>query len=316
MCCALDNKINLLTCTVLASCRTGCLRARLGVAKIAPMSDEFETIEHDIIHVEDYFHNYKFSYIERATKQYFCERLREKNFADDKVGEILSRSKAQLVDVKKVSKDAGVMIKECSAKIFDLESEVGVKEDVLAGESRRVAQMESEIRSLEEKSHDVLKQNTLGKELREACEDLQVLIKEIEIKKQDIANIDTKHLRDEVAELKTQQEKLLIRERRWSKVIMENNIDDLYCWYTKGSELIEKIIGCRIKGYETTGNRMVVRFEVKKFDVEVLIEDGRFVDAKILGGIELSNFNRIKEYAVQTDDVRFLLFFFLLSTEK
>lgn len=278
--------------------------------------DSFETIEHDILHIKDYFHNYKFSYIERATKQYFYEKLREKNFSEEKVGDILNKSKAQLIEVKSVVREAGEVIRDYSARIFRIENEIKANEEVLASESKRLTQLEDEVHDLEEKSKDMLRQVALEREMKEVGDELQGLIKDVEVKKQAIANIETPHLREEINSLKTRKEKLLARERRMSKMMMESNVNDLYFWYNKGRELLEKMLGCRVCGYEIQGGKMLMRFCIRGLDVEVVISEGVFVDARVLGGVKSPNFDSIKEYAIRIDDVKFFLFAFLFSTEK
>lgn len=278
--------------------------------------DSFETIEHDILHIKDYFHNYKFSYIERATKQYFYEKLREKNFSEEKVAEILSKSKAQLVEVKNVIKEAGNVIKDYSARIFCLENEVCANEEVLATETKRLAQLESEVRDLEEKSKDMLRQVALSRELKEVGDELQELIKEVEIKKQEISAMETHHLREDIDCLKARKEKLVARERRMSRMMAESNVNDLYFWYSKGAELIEKMLGCRVCGYEVQGGKMLMRFCMRGLVVEVVVCDGVFADARVQGGVRPGNFDRIREYAIRIDDVKFFLFAFLFSIEK
>lgn len=283
---------------------------------MADGEDSFETIEHDILHIKDYFHNYKFSYIERATKQYFYEKLREKNFAEEKVGDILNKSKAQLVEVKNVVKEAGEVIKEYSARIFRIENEIKANEEVLDRETKRLAQLEDEVRDLEEKSKDMLRQVALEREMREVGDELQSLIKEVEVKKQTIASMETHHLRDEISSLKARKEKLQARERRMSRMMMESNVNDLYFWYTKGRELLEKMLECRVVGYEVQGGKMLMRFCIRGLDVEVVISEGVFVDARVLECVKPANFDRIKEYAIKIDDVKFFLFAFLFSVEK
>ena len=277
---------------------------------------EFETIEHDILHTKDYFHNYKFGYIEKATKQFFYERLREKNFTEDKVADILNKSKKQLVDVKRVSKDAEEIIKECSIKIYGLENDLKKNQGILEERQKRTSELECEIQRLEEKSQNALRQNTLNKELKDGYDELQILVSKIENKKQALLKSDCKGLKCEVDALKAQQEKLVAREKRWSKVMLESNIDDLYFWYTKGVKLLEKLVGYKIKSYKTKGNRMTIRFGIRDLEIDVFVEDGNFVNAEICDGVEVHSLSKIKEHAIRTDDVRFLLFCLLFDIEK
>lgn len=283
---------------------------------MADGKDSFETIEHDILHIKDYFHNYKFSYIERATKQYFYEKLRERNFSEEKVGDILNKSKAQLVEVKNVVKEAGEVIKDYSVRIFRIENEIKANKEVFANESKRLAILEDEVRGLEEKSKEMLRHLALEREMREVSDELQGLIRDVELKKQAIASMETHNIREEIKSLKVRKEKLLARERRMSRMMMENNVNDLYFWYSRGRELLEKMLGCRVRGYEVQGGRIFMRFCIRGLDVEVVINEGVFVDARVLGCAKPASFDRIKEYAIKIDDVKFFLFALLFSVEK
>ena len=62
------------------------------------MEDDFSTIDHDFLHIKDYFSNYKFGYKERLSKLDFFQNLNNESTID--TSELILSAKSQLVEVK------------------------------------------------------------------------------------------------------------------------------------------------------------------------------------------------------------------------
>ena len=89
---------------------------------VGPMKEDYSTIEHDFLHVKDYFSNYKFTYKERKSKLDFLLNINNVPVGDN----LISSSKQQLVDVKNLYKEIDHELKNLS---LDVRKEETLLED-------------------------------------------------------------------------------------------------------------------------------------------------------------------------------------------
>ncbi|KAF7683148.1 hypothetical protein TCON_1640 [Astathelohania contejeani] len=248
----------------------------------------YDTIEHDYMHIKDYFNNYKFGYIERLSKQIFLQSLNTPKLECDKsmelsLSDILAKSKEQLKQVKENIVEAQNCISELSTSY----TEEKKKYEELEEENKR---LETELIKLRKKKEDNEKKcndirtimNLIS--ISEAKqEEISKWIAELEMKKESITIFNISALREEVDKLKEIRDNLTIRQRRWSRINLDTYLEDMHIWYQSNIELLQKIFGCQIEDIKNIPDGFEMKLKNNSLQCNISIINGKFKNTKNKG---------------------------------
>lgn len=258
--------------------------------------EEFETIEHDMVHIKDYFRNYKFGMQERLSKLYFLQNLNTTKINDS--NDLLKTSKEKLVEIKNKGKEYDQIIKDTSIKIYNVEKEIEIKKKEIDDLDLKIEQHNKE---LETKQTQSLLLNTFinaKQKYDQVYEEIQKTLSKItEIKK----NLDI-NKEFNVEELEKHRNKLQTRTRRLSVIQYEKYIEDLFDFYSNFNLELTKIFGCNISSTISSDNILI---ECKKLDkiIKIEINNGKIVNIK---GI---NDECLVKYFIKVNNPRFVVYF-------
>lgn len=243
--------------------------------------NRYDTADHDYMHAKDYFNNYKFGYIERTTKTLLLQSLSPEDRQTEDLLVILNQSKAQLKDVKHISKEASKSISELSVLIYEMRARLSACEEKLRSEVEREKHLSEESSKLESLDESLRTYDELSGMFERGCQEIQENTEKIKALKRDIAMLSTKDAEEELRNIRLKREKLSGKHRRLSLMMMENHLEELYTWYRSAIEFTKKVFDISLLTVEQEDNEMYLRFKVLDSEVGVFIRDGRMVDSKL-----------------------------------
>lgn len=279
---------------------------------LLPMSDDYSTIEHDFLHVKDYFSNYKFTYKERKSKLDFLLNIGNETVQD--TTSLITSSKDQLVEVKNVYKQIDKEIKDLSVKVY--EEEVNLKQatkhlEALLEEEKSLEQEYNYLYSLNEK---LLVNDKLNQEFDTMEHEINSLFVGIDNFRSLIDSSKTESKLTEERELRELRNDLAAKQKRLTIINTDNYIEDIYYWHKQYQEIMEKLVGtlsistgegkCSIRIQRSDGNNSYI--------IEVALRGKHMIDASISKNVEeemLKEFERLKGYSLKINDARLLLLF-------
>lgn len=274
------------------------------------MDNKYETADHDYMHARDYFNNYKFGYIERTTKTLLLQSLHPEDRQTQDLLGILNLSKAQLKNVKSVSKEASNSISELSELIYQAKSRLAIHEEKLRAELEREEALNEEYSRLEGLDEKLRVYEELKGIVDKRCMEARENTKKIGILKDEIAMLNTKEAEEELKNMKLKRERLSGRHRRLSLITIENYMEESYGWYLKAVEFIRNVFDISLLTVEQEDNEMYLRFKVSNYEIGVFVRDGIMVDSKLYNTNDeeiLAAFRVLSGFAISINDPRMLL---------
>lgn len=261
-----------------------------------------KTIESDILNSREGFHTTKYNLIEYLSKHHFFEDFKNNDFNFEGGKEMVTEHKERLVQTKSEKNEIKEEIKKKSVEIYDLRSEYEENIKTQAILETKCKDLKEEKIMLEESNKEYIEYQKLETELKSTNEELHEIMKELEFKKQQIAKIDLKALKESVISLREKRERLVNIKR---KIDGDSIIDDLVLWHSNSTVLLEKLCGYKISSYEYSDSKLHVSFVCNDYKLEIFIKNDKLVDART--NAPFKEFRLLKEYSIMFDDVRYLL---------
>lgn len=270
------------------------------------MDTDYSTIEHDFLHVKDYFSNYKFTYKERRSKLDFLLNINNEPSQD--ISELIASSKEQLVEVKNVYKNIDEEIKDLSMKIYKEQS--SLKENTV-----KFVELEAEERLLQEKL-DCLKNiyekaqinDKLNEELATIEDDINTLFVELESKKALLNSplVDAKT--EEEQSLREIRNDLAAKQKRLTIINTENYMEDIFYWEKQYLTILERIFGSI--NVSVIEDRCSLKITKNNIVLEINTKGKILLDCIISKDEPECEFEKIKEYCLSINDPKLLLIYF------
>lgn len=258
--------------------------------------EEFETIEHDMIHIKDYFRNFKFGMQERLSKLYFLQNLNITKINDS--SDLLKKSKEKLVEIKNKGKEYDSIIKETSVKIHNIEQEIENKTKELNELNEKIKQHNSDLDAKQAQS--LLLNSYIGakNKYNRVYEEIQKTLSKItEIKK----NLEfTKEFN--IEDLEKQRTKLQTRTRRLSVIQYEKYVEDLFDFYSNFNIEVSKIFGVNIIS-KVLSDTIYIECEKLNKIVKIEVNKGKIIN--IEGIVD----EYMVKYFVKLNNPRFVVYY-------
>lgn len=277
------------------------------------MIDDYSTIEHDFLHVKDYFSNYKFTYNERKSKLDFLLNLN--NIPVHDTTSLIASSKEQLVEVKNIYKKIDEELKELSANLYNEEQLLEENKSILSKLETTEKTLQHEFEYLSNLYEKVLINDKLNEEFDEIESNINTTLLEIENKKNKINNSSIESKLDEERQLKDLRNELITKHRRLTIINTENYIEDIFYWEKQYLEILEKIFG--EINISNTENRSCLKISKNNAILELNIKGKRLLDCFIsknnFNEDQQAEYDQIKENCIEINDARPLLIYFLMN---
>jgi predicted HAD superfamily phosphohydrolase len=263
--------------------------------------EEYETIEHDMIHIKDYFKNYKFGIQERLSKLYFLNNMNTNKINDST--ELLKSSKKRLVEIKNKGKECDKSIFELSSKIVDIDKEIENEKLNIKNSEEILYKKNIEYDELSKKGTLVQEYENMNLKYKSVCGEIENVLSRISVLKQDLESKKDYN----IEELENHRNKLMSRTRRLSVIQYEKYVEDLYDFYTKIKNMVERIFRIQISTVSDNNKLTICVTKEDKNELRITIEDGKIDNIKGLGN-EL-----IEKYYRNVNDPRFVIFYFMFN---
>lgn len=276
------------------------------------MDDDYSTIEHDFLHVKDYFSNYKFTYKERKSKLDFLLNIGNESIQD--TTSLITSSKEQLVEVKNVYKQIDKEMKDLSIEVYEEEAnlrQATERLEILLEEEKRLEQEHGHLYSIGEK---LLINDKLNQEFDAMEHEINNLFVGIDHLK---SQVDSSKIESKLAEEKKLRElrnDLAAKQKRLTIVNTDNYIEDIYCWYKQYQEILEIVVGVLDISIEEEKCCVQIKRSTDGNDyvVEVILRGKSLIDTSISKNVpedKYKEFEQLKEYSMKINDARLLLLF-------
>lgn len=257
----------------------------------------FNTIQHDMVSIKQQFKNIKFAFLEREAKIYFLESI-ESNVQVNLL-EFFEESKKRLVEVKRKGVDIGEKIKALSVDNHSLRKqidEVKIDYERLDSLKRQFEGNESKFKQEElliKAEQDFLE---ISETAKNYVNELELLEKEEE--KLKITN-DPKYLES----LKTKHQELQCKQKRLSRVIYDQMLNDTFSWYDKMIGIVE-LFFCPYSNVIQCKNGFDMNFLFRNQNITISIRNGTFSE---ISGTENEQILRIFEWCRRLDNPRLFI---------
>lgn len=271
------------------------------------MKEDYSTIEHDYLHVKDYFGNYKFTYKERKSKLDFLLSINHNAIQD--TSSLINSTKCQLKEVKKVYKELDEEIRSFSKCIYDesecLDSNKAKYENLMKEESKLLKELEN-IKDFNEKLEA---NHKLNSKLDAVEVEINNTFLEIEELKMHFSNDNIELRKQELASLKETKNDLAQKQKRLTIVNIHNYVEDIYCWYELLKDILEKILGKIIVSSSETFN---IRFQKSEGNfLEIELQGNKLKDVLTSQNLMNDEFTFLKQYSMMINDASFLILTYL-----
>lgn len=271
---------------------------------------DYSTIEHDFLHVKDYFSNYKFTYKERRSKLDFLLNISNEPAQDTSC--LMASSKEQLVEVKNVYRKIDEEIRELSGLIYTEEDSLKRNREELERLTTLENSLQKEYEYLLDLHEKVLENDKLNEEFDNVEENINQLFNEIESKRSLIDPSILEEKKEEERKLKEVRNELAAKQRRLTIINTENYIEDIFYWQKEYLEILEKIFGVMAVTVSEDRCCLKVSKNDSKSVLEANIKGKKLLDCFISSEKDC-DFPEIKEYALQINDLRPLLIYFAIN---
>lgn len=273
------------------------------------MKEDYSTIEHDFLHVKDYFSNYKFTYKERKSKLDFLLNINSVPVGD--TSSLISSSKQQLVDVKNVYKEIDQELKNLSLDVY--------KEETLLEDNKKVHKRlceEEEQLNEEFKKYSVLSEklelnDRLNQEFDLIDGEIKSIFLEIDNLKSEMNPMKIESKSAEEKQLKDLKCELAAKQKRLTIINTDNYIEDSYYWHKQYEMMLERAFG--ELNIRSVDDKICIKLQKSENQyIEIMLQDKKIVDASIskhFSEEKIREFEAFKEYSIQINDARLLLSF-------
>lgn len=261
-----------------------------------------KTLDYDITNARETFHSEKYRFIERVNRHEFFTKIRSCDFTTLDEQNSVSQNKNKLVEIKKENKEIKEEIKSLCVSIHVFKKEFNENKIKLEEMRKSLNEKEIMFKNAEWENKEQVEAQQFVAKWKYTCEELQECLKKLEIKKNELKSIDVEVIREEVNKLKNRKNELMEKERVSAGDFI---IDDLFSWYSNGAVVLEKFCGFKIVKTFFNNQNLHIILSCRDVQIEIVIKEGKFIEAKTTEGIE--DFDKIKEYALKIDDVRYLL---------
>ncbi|KAM0681115.1 hypothetical protein GINT2_000900 [Glugoides intestinalis] len=275
---------------------------------------DYSTIEHDFLHVKDYFSNYKFTYKERRSKQEFLLNINSEPAQD--TTSLIASSKEQLVDVKNVYRKNDEEIRDLSEKIYKEELDLNENNEKLQEFTRLELSLQMEYEHLLDLHEKMLINGKLLEEFDDVESNINNVFVEIDAKKLLIDPIAIETKLEEEKQLKEVKNELAAKQRRLTIINTENYIEDIFYWEKQYLEVLNKIFG----NLTATISEDRCSLKITKSDgasiLELNIRGMKLLDCFLSTNvvkIENGVFEALKQHALDINDARPLLIYFAIN---
>lgn len=282
------------------------------------MKEDYSTIEHDFLHVKDYFSNYKFTYKERRSKLDFLLNITNEPARD--TTSLIASSKEQLVEAKNIYKKLDEEMKELSVETYNEEQSLARNTERLAELNELESSLQREYSHLVDLHEKVLINDRLNEEFDKIEDGINGIFSEIENKRALISASPVESKLEEERQLKETRNDLAAKQRRLTIINTENYIEDIFYWEKQYLEVLEKIFGTiTISSSEDRSCLKVTMNNPLKNNpvLEMNIKGKRLLDCFIsknsLTEEQLAEFEKIKEYSLKINEARLLLIYFAIN---
>lgn len=273
------------------------------------MAYDLSTIEHDFIHMKDYFSNYKFTYKERRSKLDFLQNITNEPCHDTTV--LIASSKEQLVEVKNIYKNTDLEIRELSKSIFIEEESLKENKRILEDLSNEEENLKNELARLTRLNETILIYDKLNGELDEVENEINKVFVDIENTSNAIDPTSVESKKNEEKNLRDERNDLAAKQRRLTIINTENYIEDIYFWKRSYLDILEKVFGAIT--VTATGDKFNLKVVKNESVLEVVVK-GKMLSEAYLSKNQcvetLEEFEKIKEYAFMINDAKPMLSFF------
>lgn len=274
---------------------------------------DYTTIEHDFLHVKDYFSNYKFTYKERRSKLDFLLNINNEPARD--TSSLIASSKEQLVEVKNTYKEIDEELKGLSVEVFNEEQALMEATTQLNELSSLEAALQKEYNQLLGLHEKILINDKLNEEFDGVERCLKEVLVEIESKKVQLEGPSLESKQEEERQLREKRNDLAAKQRRLTIINTETYIEDIFYWKKHYLEILEKIFG--VVEVTSTEDRTCLKISRNEAVLEVNIKGKQLIDCflsrKAFSEEKQIEFERIKKYSLQIDDIRYLLIYFAIN---
>lgn len=279
---------------------------------LPPMSYDYSTIEHDFLHMKDYFNNYKFTYKERRSKLDFLQNITNEPGHD--TSSLIASSKEQLVEVKNVYKKTDAEIKELSKSIFEEQEKLQSNTLFLENLSREEEQLRNELARLTILNENILIYDRFTNELDELENEIKNTLLELENTVSSINPDNIESLSNEEKILREERNELASKQRRLTIINTDNFIEDIFYWKRNYLDFLENIFG-EIT-VSVSGDRFTLKIVLKENILELTVKGKQLIEAYLSKNVSteiLEEFERVKEYSFKINDAKPLLSFFTIK---
>lgn len=269
-------------------------------------SEDYSTIEHDSLHMQDCLSQCKFGFKERQSKLIFFQNIHNEPSAD--ISDIISASKSQLKEVKAIYKQLDPEIKRMSIEIFEYETRTKIN-------SMRLAELEKEEKELSEVYQSKLSliekqkiENSLNEELNALEIEINHLFSEIDKVNEQISQISINKKIEEEKTLRDNKIELASKQKRLTIVNIENYTEDIFFWYKQLSYLLKSIFGTL--NAHMTEDKCIVSVRKNDFFIETTMKSRKLIEVvfnKVNDSEKTVMLENFKEYALKINDARAIL---------
>lgn len=272
---------------------------------------DYSTIEHDFLHMKDYFSNYKFTYKERRSKLDFLQNIVNEPGHD--TSSLIASSKEQLVEVKSIFKKTDLEIRELSKNVYEEEEKLKSNKVILENLEREEEMLNEELVNLTALNENILIYDKFNSELDEVENEIKNSFLELQNTVNSIAPEVIESKIEEEKILKEERNDLASKQRRLTIINTDNFIEDIFYWKRNYLDFLEKIFG--IITINVSGDKFAFKVSQNETVLEFIVKGKHLIEAYLSKNqpIEiLEEFEKIKEYSCTINDAKPLLYFFMM----
>lgn len=273
---------------------------------VLPMDDDYSTIEHDFLHVKDYFSNYKFTYKERRSKLDFL--LNISNEPSQDISELIASSKEQLVEVKNVYKNIDEEIKDLSVKIYKEQMTLKKNTDQFKQLEANEELLQERVNHLKNLHEKILVNDKLNEELEQIEQEVNTLFVELETKRALLDAPLTEAKTEEEQSLREIRNDLAAKQKRLTIINTENYMEDIFYWEKQYLGILEKIFGS--VNVSVVDDRCNLKVTKNNNVLEINTKGKKLLDCIISRSEADDEFDKIKEYCLSINDPKLVLMYF------
>lgn len=269
------------------------------------MDEDFTTIEHDFLHMKDYFNNYKFTYKERKSKLDFFQNITMAVVQE--LGDVIASTKQQLVEAKNIYKQLDVEIRELSQEVYEEEIKNKRKEEQTKELEIKEKELNEELKRLEEIDVQVREKEGMNEELDRIEEQIKGMYVQIGEEREANSQLVLESKLKEEERLKKEKIELAEKQKRLTIVNIEAYIEELYNWNEQMNKILSLVFGKIEINEEERG--IVMRITADGAQLAVTLKGKQIIGAVFKNGKENGEerLNNVLEYACAQNDLRLLV---------